>query len=435
MKSSSVMRKAAAARIVAAFLLLGTVAACVSTPQDGRRLEWHRHAWDAAWGPAESGRTDSYALFTPRGGHRRHAPLLVALHARCAGVRFCGGAKWTVRHVMDGEPNVCQAPDDFYILCVDCMEHRETDFWWCDLPCLAGPRRADCARLVVASSTERRVMAEIEEVISRCGIDRDRVYIAGNSMGGQGALAYALAHPDVFAAACGNVSATVWFPLSRAGLVDARGDIRADASLPSEGTSWLPPDPPYCLEWSGSDDAWSRDHEYLYHAFAANRFPLVGIWGDYGHCLSIDKARSRNPLVGTFDWLSLRRCECYPVFTHASTDAELPWPASGAGRAALPCGQVNAYFRWRVLKDAGDEVSVELRLATAGELGVSAVPSFATTDVTLRRIQCRSKRPGAKAVWRYGGAGGEAVADGAGLFTFRELPVTAVPETLTLRFY
>lgn len=56
---------------------------------------------------------------------------------------------------------------------------------------------------------ERAVLAAIDAVVARLPIDRDRVTITGASMGGTGAAAIALRHPDGFAAAmplCGYQS-------------------------------------------------------------------------------------------------------------------------------------------------------------------------------------------------------------------------------------
>ena len=36
--------------------------------------------------------------------------------------------------------------------------------------------------------------------------------------------------------------------------------------------------------------------------------------------------RAVNDLIASFDWLSVRKDEAYPVFTKASTNSKFPWP-------------------------------------------------------------------------------------------------------------
>ena len=56
---------------------------------------------------------------------------------------------------------------------------------------------------------EKRVISTVKWVIQKYGIDPDRVYLSGNSMGGNGTLGIGMRHGDVFAAIKANVPAGI----------------------------------------------------------------------------------------------------------------------------------------------------------------------------------------------------------------------------------
>ena len=65
-----------------------------------------------------------------------------------------------------------------------------------------------------------------------------------------------------------------------------------------------------------------------------------------------------NDLINSFDWLSVKKNEAYPVFTNASTNDPLPWPDQLADKKP---GQVNAFFRWKIVsRHAGRDRAVAL---------------------------------------------------------------------------
>lgn len=69
--------------------------------------------------------------------------------------------------------------------------------------------------------------------------------------------------------------------------------------------------PPVLLDWSGSNDHWSRNHERLWEGMRARKMSLVGLWGGYGHNGDLAKGREKNDLVGSFDVFSVRRDQPY----------------------------------------------------------------------------------------------------------------------------
>ena len=419
-----------------------------------RRVEWFEHDADPAWGGAAL--KSQLAVAAPVGGDAAGAGLLVVLHGRGGG-RPDGGVVAQVKTIDDKE-SVYAAPDGFYVLALDCMhgmncvENRNPDFWWGGSDRFRGPVKEDVPRYLEGPTpAERRVLDSVEWAIRKYGIDRNRVYLAGNSMGGQGALAVGLPHGEVFAAIHANVPATVWLPAARMGFVGADGVPVPPAAAPSPLA-----DPPVVLDWSGSNDHWSRNHELLWEGMRARKMALVGLWGDYGHNGDLAKGREKNDLVGSFDVFSVRRDEPYPVFSNASCDDLPPWPfavykpqfntwggyagdvtkaemkvAEGSG----PAGQINAFFRWNAVADEARGVAMELWIESPEALGTKqfAVPQTATADVTLRRVRGAPPAPGRRYNWAFGTQKGSVACGPDGLLTIPGLELSRARRRLVVR--
>ena len=138
-----------------------------------------------------------------------------------------------------------------------------------------------------------------------------------------------------------------------------------------------------------------------------------------------------NDLINSFDWLSVKKNEAYPVFTNASTNDPLPWPDQLADKKS---GQINAYFRWQDVRDTQDTVEMSLFLTKPSELKTTfTIPSQATADVSLRRLQVLRVAPDETVCWAFGAASGQVQADTAGYITIPGLKITAEPATLSIR--
>ena len=422
----------------------------------GRRaVDWYCHTGDSAWGDPVTNFVDRFSVAKPVDGDALGRPLLVVLHWRGAGWPEKGVDMQT--RLADDKDRVFSCPDDFYVLILDDIRdyhvlwnRRHAQYWWGATAAYAGPSVHDVARLRGrVTPCERRVMASVEWTIVRYGIDRDRVYLCGNSMGGQATYAMGLAHGEVFAAINANVPATVWFAAARLGFVNDDGTDVADWDVSDFA------EPPVCVEWSGVDDMWSRDREVIVRNLIKRKWPHLVLWGDYGHCGSVAQARTKNDLVEKFDWLGVRRNAAYPVFTDASCNDKLPWPfktwkphrcwfggwKGDIDRAqmeiadgALPVGQINAYFRWKNIKDDDESLVMELRLASTEELVTRhfAPPEAALADVTVRRIQSPKLAAAPAVRWCFGAASGTAVRDAHGALTIPHLGITRSPCNLVL---
>lgn len=138
-----------------------------------------------------------------------------------------------------------------------------------------------------------------------------------------------------------------------------------------------------------------------------------------------------NDLINSFDWLSVKKNEAYPVFTNASTNDPLPWPDRLDDKKS---GQVNAFFRWKNVRDTPDAIEMAIFLIKPSELKTTfTIPTEATADISLRRLQKLRITPGAKVHWTFGSANGEAQADTSGCVTIPERKITAEPATLIVK--
>ncbi len=365
----------------------------------GRKLEVFTNGVKETWGYAKP-QTDTFFVLHPK-QPRENAPLYVVLHSAGHDVSSCLQCTLT-----PGNHDIYHSPEDFFALYLDCRANKG-DWWW----------GIQTYKGFDVGPTEKRVMDTVKWVVRTYGVDPERVYLCGNSMGGSGTLGIGLRHGDVFAAIKANVPARVEHVSSRMGFTPYA--LPADARLP---------DPPICVDYSAPNDSWSTNHEAFVSAMNARKYPLFFYWGPFGHANNNAKILAVNDLVHSFDWLSVKKNEAYPAFTDASTNDPLPWPGSLGDKKA---GQVNAFFRWKTLSDARTGVEVTLFLVTPDTLKTAfAIPAEAIASVSLRRLQQFQVKPGEAVSWSFGEATGVAKADDRGCVTVPNLTITAKPATL-----
>lgn len=367
----------------------------------GRKLDTFQHGSKKDWGYAEP-QKDTFLVLHPR-QPRANAPLYVVLHSAGHGVHSCLGCTARV-----GDHDIYHAPPDFFALYLDCRANKG-DWWW-GINKYPGPE---------VCPTEKRVIDTVKWVIKHYGIDENRVYLCGNSMGGSGTLGIGMRHGDVFAAIKANVPAEVkhvssrmYFPLQK---------VPADINIP---------DPPIVVDYSAQNDGWSRGHDAFVKAMNDRKYALILYWGPFGHANNHANIMKVNDLINSFDWLSVKKDESYPVFTDASTNDPLPWPKQLSDKKA---GQINAFFRWKNVRDTPDVSETTLFLIKPAELKTAfTIPTEATADVSLRRLQMLRIAPGAVVRWSFGKSEGEIRADAAGCVTIPRLKITAEPTKLNI---
>jgi predicted esterase len=367
----------------------------------GRKLEVFKHGVRNEWGYAASQR-DTFLVLHPKQA-AASSPLYVVLHSAGHDVKSCLDCTTTV-----GNHDIYHSPEDFFALYLDCRANKG-DWWW----------GIEKYKGTDVCPTEKRVIDTVKWVIKQYGIDANRVYLCGNSMGGSGTLGIGMRNGDVFAAVKANVPAGVEHVSSR--MYFAPRTVPADVTLA---------DPPVVLDYSAQNDSWSKGHDVFAKAMNERKYALLFYWGPFGHENNHAKIMKVNDLINSFDWLGVKKNQAYPAFTNASTNDPLPWPDQLADKKP---GQVNAFFRWKNVSDTQDAAEMSICLVKPSELKTTfTIPAEATADVTLRRLQALRIAPGETVRWTFGAAKGEVKADAAGCVTVPGLKITAEPAALNI---
>ena len=399
--------------------------------QDGRVIERFTHGPREGWGyPAtenwdvppdqETGvkqqNHNCFYLVSPK-NPRENAPLCVVLHSANRTAYDYVGFACLGRQIENREDPtkvMTNSPDDFYSLY---LSSTNAEWWgW-------GQIRRDIVKQPNAvPPAERRVLDTIEWVASRCHVDRNRIYLCGGSMGGCGTLGLGMPHGEVFAAIRPDVPAGTEYAAARTG-----------------GFGYVGlPDPPVIVDFSSQKDNWSKTQPALLQAAQDKRLPLVLSWGPFGHT-TFSSIIAKYPICDValaFPWLEIRKNEAYPVFTHASCDQRSPW--LGVPAEFDEEGQINAWFRWKSLKDTPAEFGMQIWIAHPKVKTPPLMPDAATADITLRRLQQFKMEAGKSYGWQLVReekeiASGSVNADANKLFTISKVPLTTEPAELTLR--
>ncbi len=262
-----------------------------------RKLEVFKHVAKPEWDYAAP-QTDKFLVLHPK-QDRKQAPLYVVLHSAGHDVHSCVECTKTV-----GNQNIYHAPKDFYALYLDCRANNG-DWWW----------GSDTYKTTDVSPTDQRLIDTVKWVISHYEIDENRVCLCGNSMGGSGTLGLGIRHGDVLAAIKANVPAKVEHVCNR--MYFPHHTLPEDTRLP---------EPPIVIDYSAQNDQWSQGHDAFFKAMNDRKYPLVMYWGPFGHANNHASILKVNDLINSFDWLSVKKNEAYPVFTNASINDALPWP-------------------------------------------------------------------------------------------------------------
>ncbi|MBI5835016.1 MAG: hypothetical protein HZB16_22155 [Armatimonadetes bacterium] len=359
-----------------------------------RAMEVYHHGVKPEWGYRQA-QQDTFVVIHPK-TERRGAPLYVVLHSAGHDVYSCVKCTQQV-----GNHDIYHAPDDMYALYLDCRANQAVDWWWGGMnPKVGGSMERNSGG--VPGPTERRVVDTVRWAMAHYQIDPNRVYLCGNSMGGSGTLGIGLRNGDLFAAVKANVPAGIEHVCDR--MYFPPKAVPADLKLA---------DPPVVIDYSAQNDGWSDGHELFVSGMNDRKYALYFYWGPFGHANNHAQIMGVNDLINSVDWLSIPKNAAYAAFTNASSNDKLPWPDNRADKAA---GQVNAWFRYRPLSDTATKVELALSLTSADDLKTRfTIPTEATADVTLRRLQKLRLKPGQTVTWTYGAARGRVTvaADGA----------------------
>ena len=245
-----------------------------------RKLDTFKHGIKPEWGYAAP-QQDTFLVLHPK-QERKHAPLYVVLHSAGHDVHSCLACTAKV-----GNHDIYHAPADFFALYLDCRANKG-DWWW----------GSDQYKESEVSPTDKRVIDTVKWVIEQYGLDANRVYLCGNSMGGSGTLGIGMRHGDVFAAIKANVPARVEHVSRRMYLPPLT--VPAGVTLP---------DPPIVVDYSGTNDGWSKGHDAFAQAMNERKYAFYFYWGPFGHANNHANIMKVNDLINSFDWLSVKKNE------------------------------------------------------------------------------------------------------------------------------
>jgi hypothetical protein len=214
--------------------------------------------------------------------------------------------------------------------------------------------------------TEERLNAQLDFLLDRTRypVDLDRVYLAGQSMGGAGTIVNALRYPARYAAAYGQNASIGSQPLEH---------ITPEANLP-----------PIAVYFGFRDSGGHgpKGHAPFLRKMADCRQGVWARWEDVGHTIP-DKYRAYSTAVPG-GLLRFRRDELFPCFSNTSTD-------SNAGQRGpdnvVSNGTVNLGVDW-----ASSLHSLGLKDETLVDTNSTLAVTFrsetdCTTDVSFRRLQ------------------------------------------------
>jgi len=415
------MPGSAIAMFLACAATAGMAASAWPPVMDSHRVDTYRHGARKEWGYTPKAASSVFYVIRPE-QEQKHAPLYVVLHS-------AGHSAWDAVQVSLGRPApwvgsgndhaVYRTPPCFYGLY---LSDDKAKTWWGRGSNWTWSQKDMEKYTAEDSPVEKRMLDTIAWVIEKYSIDPDRVYLAGCSMGGSGALGLGMCHGDVFAAV------QAWVPAGAAHVARRMffgKDVPAGVSIP---------DPPVVVSVSAQNDKWSKGQELLIEGAAARKYALVMGWAPFGHRGDTKLyARECGPVMA-FPWREMRRNEAYPVFTGATSNQAPPWPDSKSGD---PKGQINAFFRWKNVEDTPAAFSMDIWLDPPGA-GKERAFSESVADVTFRRLQQFKVPHGSPCRWELAHDGapvasGEIKADAAGLLTIPKMRIFPVITRVLLK--
>jgi predicted esterase len=423
----------------------------VTESADGRTIERFIHGPREEWGYPASAKDEwatppprettpqqqnhnSFYVVTPK-SPRDQTPLCVVLHSANRTAYDYLGFDCLERKLPergDFHTVMTKSPPEFYALF---LSSTNAEWWgWNQI-------RGHVKTPGFISPAEHRILDTIEWVVNRYHIDRNRIYLCGVSMGGCGTLGLGMPHGDIFAAIRAMVPAGTEYAAYRmSGVQPASGPdapaAERDAWLQAVASPGLP-DPPVIEDFSAQNDNWSKTQPALVQVAEAARLPLMLTWGLFGHATYGNLVAEYAPCeVGlAFPWLEIRRNEAYPVLAHASCDQHSPW--SNAPEGFDEAGQMNAWFRWKNIRDTPASFAMQIWLAQPKTIHPITAPETATADITLRRLQQFKPQPGVAYRWQWTRDGkslasGRISPDAARLLTIPGATITTAPVELSI---
>jgi pimeloyl-ACP methyl ester carboxylesterase len=296
--------------------------------------------------------------------------------------------------------------------------------------------KADWEQGVVKAYSQRRMLSFLDWAATQWDTDRNRVFAAGNSMGGSGAIKLAVRFPRRIAWAVSWVGSHI--PRQTPQFVDSYiavyGDPEWKVAFEDGSPVWDYFDDTWYLRRypnretsfitfsNGKNDSaigWPQAVEF-YRALQETKRPHLFVWGQDGHGQRAFMPQAGGERLMPID---IRVDQSLPAFTRCSLDDN---PGNGEPGNGNPAGQVNLYLYWETkgIVDDPDRWEITVGLIDAAPKDVSSV------DITPRRLQSLRANPGERLRWTNTSLphkkviqSGEAVADQWGLITLHDITV------------
>ncbi len=392
----------------------------------------YEHEMLKDWGYPDGSPKKPFVVCLPN-EKAEHPPMIVYLHG-------AGGKAYTSLPT-----KMYGFGPEFVSLSLDCEGPKGPEGWY-GLFWAQNDRQKYATTL---APPEQRYLAEIEWVVRKYGIDRNRIYLWGHSMGGSGTLGLGMARGDIFAAIWAGVPAGVdhvWMRMGFPPLLARPRTTQPTSGRAVGSTSQMVPGPDYLrrisgiglpdappvINFSSQTDGWANNQENFIQACHDGRHLLVFCWAPFGHTQNYETA---NPIALAYPWLSIRKDQAYPVFTDATSDQKYPGLNNKEGDQH---GQINVYFRWKAVTDEPAKFQMDLWLADSKvTTRPVSIPESSTADITPRRLQKFKVEAGKSYAWRVAEGdkvlqSGKARPDEVGLLTIPRVTITAQARTLTI---
>jgi len=264
--------------------------------------------------------------------------------------------------------------------------------------------REEMGKGIPTNYTERRNLWILKWVREYYQTDPNACYVSGSSMGACGSISFGLRHPEIFAALHARVpiysytnppggsarrlAPSCWTgPLTRK-VKTNEGEVLLDRMNGAKLVAEAKNDLPYIFATNGRKDGsipWENNPPF-YRACNEARQGCAFWWDDGTH-----PTAGQNAPEDVKAWTELfkrfRLDQSYPAFSNTSTNKD---PGNGDPTNGDIIGWINRGMNWKDIEDKTNEYTITI---TAGYPGI-AYP--VKTDMTLRRVQKFTTRPGEK---------------------------------------
>jgi len=322
----------------------------------------------------------------------------------------------------------------------------------------------------VVNYTERRILFYLEHFASKYPVDRRRIYLSGGSMGGTGTTSLALRYPHVFAGGDAKKGATNRRYCHWKGQCERLWGRFETGVKNNEGVNvwdwqnmaWYVQNHHKKANWlrtfNGREDT-SIPYRQLagppgvkpmsfYAALEKYKVGHQNLWDCSSHGRPDPKRKALDDWWQPFQDRTcfLRLDLSFPAFANFSANDD---PGTGKGDAVgndrqlgdntydgTPRGGLNRFLRWNsnTITDTTAEWSIEITMSSRNSGYKGGGGKDETVDVTPRRLQKFTVKPGAACSWRTSaGQSGRATADAEGILTIPGVKVTTGWTKLTVK--